>query len=419
MTIFQKLLLAPLLSLLLFGSFLLYTYSATQSNNEDISEIKSDFIPVLELANDNITTFNALRDIFKDAVVTREPQWLEEGQLLLDKLNSNLDHLTGFSTLVNAQDTANLKLNINRYYNHSNTLASTILSNPEALATDNALFHQVERYHNLSVSGLESFRSGLQTRFQNTVGNIETSMTHIMLTGIAVSVVLFVTVLTLTIWVSVSTRRQLLALIDGVKELTRGRTDFSRRLTLSSNDELGTLSHWFNKLADKMEQDYKAVETISITDKLTQLNNRNRTDSFFSQALKSALNKNEPLSILMVDVDHFKKINDNHGHLTGDQVLIAVAEILKSRALTHEFIGRWGGEEFIVIIPGGDLETALSRGEDIRLAVKNHVFPEVASLTVSIGAAAATAEDTTDSLLIRADANLYEAKNLGRDQVRG
>lgn len=418
MTIFQKLLVAPILSLLLFGSFLIYTYHSARQNRDAITEIKRDFIPVLELANDNITTFTALRDVFKDAVVTRESQWLEDGRQLRDKLNSNLDRLKGFNTLVTGPEIENLRSDLNRYYNHSNTLAATILSNPEALSADNALFHQVEYYHNLSNKGLEAFKSGVQARFHSTVGSIETSMARIMLTGVLMSLVLFITVLAITLWVSVSTRKQLLSLIDGVKELARGRTDFSRRLTISGKDELANLSHWFNRLADKMEQDYKAVETISITDKLTQLNNRNRTDSFFSQTLKTALTEGQPLSILMVDVDHFKRINDTHGHLRGDEVLIAVADILKKEAQPQEFIGRWGGEEFIVIIPG-EAPLARARAERLRQAVKNHRFPEVGNITVSIGTATAMPGDSTDALLIRADGNLYEAKRQGRDQVIG
>jgi len=202
-----------------------------------------------------------------------------------------------------------------------------------------------------------------------------------------------------------------------MKELALGGSDFSRRLERTSKDELGLLIYWFNKLSDKLEQDYVDLETISITDKLTQLNNRTRTDVFFPKAIQKAMKKNQPLCAVLLDIDFFKKINDNHGHLVGDKILQSMAGLLKDNAGQRDFIGRWGGEEFIIILPNSDGNIAYKKMETLRKEIEEFDFSDVKQVTVSFGVTMAIPGDTSETIMARADKCLYMAKDKGRNCV--
>jgi diguanylate cyclase (GGDEF)-like protein len=126
---------------------------------------------------------------------------------------------------------------------------------------------------------------------------------------------------------------------------------------------------------------------------------------------------------LLLDIDHFKRINDTFGHATGDRVLQLVAQQLRNALRPGEFFGRVGGEEFLVVLPTADLRSAHQRAESLRTQVSaidiSTVAPELSRLTASIGVAISRPGDSTRTILQRADAALYRAKASGRDRVLG
>jgi len=156
---------------------------------------------------------------------------------------------------------------------------------------------------------------------------------------------------------------------------------------------------------------------ISQIDHLTKISNRTRLDSIFMQELDRAKRYKRDLSIILLDIDYFKRINDEFGHLAGDGVLIEFVQAASESIRTTDFIGRWGGEEFLVICPETGTEQAQILAERIRISVKNRQFSTGLEHTVSIGVASFGEGDTADSMLLRADAAMYEAKNSGRDRV--
>lgn len=141
----------------------------------------------------------------------------------------------------------------------------------------------------------------------------------------------------------------------------------------------------------------------------------------FTDELKRIERENEHLSALMMDIDHFKNINDEYGHQTGDYVLSKIGEILHSTLGRQNIVGRYGGEEFTAILPDTALPDAMVLAEDIRSAIENKEFIHNGhkfSLTISIGVAEFISDDTPDSLISRADTALYSAKSAGRNCVR-
>ena len=161
------------------------------------------------------------------------------------------------------------------------------------------------------------------------------------------------------------------------------------------------------------------LEKMATTDELTTLLNRREIIRLLELEIARAERQNSALSIMMLDLDHFKAINDNHGHLAGDRALISTAERFKQLVRKTDFIGRVGGEEFLVILPDTDINNAFELAERVRQALQQHITdnPSEPGCTVSIGVAQCRAGDNLYSLIQRADETLYQAKSNGRNCV--
>jgi len=164
-----------------------------------------------------------------------------------------------------------------------------------------------------------------------------------------------------------------------------------------------------------VEQNLK-LEEMSRTDFLTNLNNRRTLFERLEYEMKRVARTKEPLSVLLLDIDHFKKVNDTHGHLVGDKVLIEVAKLIKSSIRITDIPGRYGGEEFLVIRPACDAQGAMRVAETLRQNVQNAEFAAGLKITIS-GGIKLYGQGTADELIEAADQNLYRAKKNGRNQI--
>ena len=162
------------------------------------------------------------------------------------------------------------------------------------------------------------------------------------------------------------------------------------------------------------------IEALATLDSLTDLPNRRGFDLLAAQSLHEAQRESEPLTALLFDLDHFKRLNDSHGHLAGDAVLSGFAQDLKSSLRQADIICRWGGEEFIVLLKNTDSSKALLLAEKIRKRIEQQSYSyegKSLHIAVSIGLTVLQSEDTLHSLLARADHALYRAKQSGRNQI--
>jgi diguanylate cyclase (GGDEF)-like protein len=159
------------------------------------------------------------------------------------------------------------------------------------------------------------------------------------------------------------------------------------------------------------------LELLATRDQLTGAYNRNKFDDLIHNELSRLDRYNQPFSLMMFDIDHFKHINDTYGHHTGDLVLAELAQLLKTHLRETDTLTRWGGEEFLILSPGIGLEQAVAMAWKIHNLVAEHTFPAAGHLTISLGVTEARPGDTPDDLLIRADTALYEAKDKGRSRV--
>jgi len=198
-----------------------------------------------------------------------------------------------------------------------------------------------------------------------------------------------------------------------------------KRSRLTNGDILRVGSSIFKFLSGPgVEASYhEEIYRMTIIDTLTGANNRRFLIDFIEREIARSVRHGRPLSLLLFDIDHFKRINDTHGHLTGDEVLKGVSRRLSTRVRTEELLARYGGEEFVVVVPETDHQAALILGEEYRALVADEPFPcdgHVVEVTISIGVATLEGEEIDpEAFFKRADDKLYEAKRAGRNRVAG
>jgi diguanylate cyclase (GGDEF)-like protein len=185
---------------------------------------------------------------------------------------------------------------------------------------------------------------------------------------------------------------------------------FLRRLF---NSYMRTLESYQNKIEIKNRTLSKLVNI----DHLTKTNNRKSIESILQKEFKRAKRYDHPLSLMILDIDDFKNINDTYGHNVGDKTLRDLVKVILSDIRESDYFGRWGGEEFILVATDTSLEDAMVLAEKIRQSIKAHEFSKSYNVTCSIGVAQCQSEEEPDTLVHHADLALYEAKNQGKDNV--
>jgi len=162
------------------------------------------------------------------------------------------------------------------------------------------------------------------------------------------------------------------------------------------------------------------LRRMALLDPLTELANRRYAEITLGSRLSEMNRYGWALGVLFVDIDHFKEINDRHGHVAGDDALRMVARTLRNTARASDFVGRWGGEEFIVLLPNATATELISAAERFRALIESsglRLPSGLLSVTASIGATLARLEETPESVVRRADALMYQAKREGRNRV--
>jgi diguanylate cyclase (GGDEF)-like protein len=203
---------------------------------------------------------------------------------------------------------------------------------------------------------------------------------------------------------------------DGIKSI-KDTGDLSVRIPNASNDEIGFISTIFNEMLTTVGTLMTEKERLAETDKLTGAYNRMKFDSLLMHEFGRAERYKTPLSLIMFDFDHFKRINDTFGHNAGDTVLVETARIVRETVRDVDFFARWGGEEFMVLTPGVDINGAQETAERLRKIIEGHEFENVGRVTASFGVTRSSEKDTPDDFCKRADEALYMAKERGRNMV--
>ena len=189
--------------------------------------------------------------------------------------------------------------------------------------------------------------------------------------------------------------------------------------TVIVKDENNKITNFVGYLTDITELKNTEIELkkISRTDRLTKVNNRLYTDDILENQYYRYKRDNEACSVIIIDIDHFKSVNDNHGHLVGDKVLVEFARVLGLSIRKGDILGRWGGEEFLIILPHTKLNEAMQLAEKLRKIISENKFPIIGRMTASFGVSTFVEHSSVDILIDTADKALYESKKNGRNCV--
>ncbi|WP_022724409.1 GGDEF domain-containing protein [Rhodopseudomonas sp. B29] len=209
---------------------------------------------------------------------------------------------------------------------------------------------------------------------------------------------------------------------DQIKSIVERLVVSTREMHRTNSELEERLSHSKQEIAN-LQVSLETIRAESVTDTLTGLGNRKHFDRAVTEAIRNAAASQEPLSLLLMDIDHFKMFNDNYGHLTGDQVLRLVGMTLKQSIKGRDITARYGGEEFAVVLPNTALRQAITVADNIRRSVMSKELKKKSTgeilgrVTISAGVSTLRPGEDSDSLIERADGCLYAAKRNGRNRV--
>jgi diguanylate cyclase (GGDEF)-like protein len=205
--------------------------------------------------------------------------------------------------------------------------------------------------------------------------------------------------------------------MDVIDKIKHGRTDFKK--IIFCKDEIGTFTEHLFDIKEQRDKDFENLRQLSITDPLTNTKNRRAFFEISEKFFKLARRKELDLCIILIDIDHFKKVNDTYGHIIGDEILKFLVKQLDKELRDSDILARYGGEEFIVLLPDTDLDGGVKTAEKIRKAIEEETYKgdvEVA-ITISLGVAQLQNEKIINDLIRKSDEALYKAKNNGRNRV--
>jgi len=200
--------------------------------------------------------------------------------------------------------------------------------------------------------------------------------------------------------------------IEEIDQLNKNFEDMTGRLEKRTQELIRTE-------VEKLEQEQESERLLimTMTDPLTRLYNRVKVDEILDYEVVQSKRYNRNLAVILLDLDHFKMVNDDFGHQVGDDVLIHVAELLRDNTRVSDTVARWGGEEFIIVCTTTSLDEVYNIAEKLRQCIEVHFFPMGRQLTASFGVAQYILGESKESLIKRADDALYEAKKISRNLV--
>ncbi len=277
----------------------------------------------------------------------------------------------------------------------------------DTLAESKIAFDTIRRDYKEATNEIKQLKLQMEERSQNSV--------MIMLTIFCFGILLM---LVLAVYYII---RHLTNLVQPIVELEQSVTSYSRKdFTVSvpeyhKDDELGRLITGIERMRTELKGKFFTLESIAYKDGLTGINNRRTADYYLTKFIDKAPMEND-LSIILIDIDHFKDFNDKYGHLEGDRLLIHVAAVLQKNIKTFDVLARFGGEEFILILPKTKYSCALNVAERLRKAIERESLDSY-QIRASFGVTAFEKGDTYTSFIHKADTALYKAKANGRNRV--
>ena len=345
----------------------------------------------------------------------------EEYQLKRQVIENHLTMLLEFSREKPAQ--YNAVREIQRDWQQITTLCQRIIApvDPQPLTNSRELKDQLRQQLKTTLQEIQQLNYRL-IAFQNDANLVHAELVRAQVRQLVTLISLLALGLAVLFayTLSQSITAPLQSLEAGVEKLSMG--DLSHRIVLETEDEFGHLAEMFNLMALKLERSQQDLSRLATLDELTEVYNRREFNRLLAVETERSQRNNQIVSLIMLDIDHFKQLNDTFGHQAGDLALYEVAQRLKREVRPGDIVCRYGGEEFAIILPATTRTDSMAIAERIRAALVQQpvILPsqQRIEMTASLGVAAFPEHATTKEHLIKkADQALYTAKHSGRNRV--
>lgn len=420
-SILKKFLLAPLFGLILVLPFYFFIFLVMLDMKQYVNDVNSELMPLHEISNGNILLLEKIVNEMNSAVIAKEIDWIASCDNNADNIRDNLNRYANSSYKKDIEETLSA---FNNYYKTSRDVSVKIINSSYQYENiENDTKNLVQKYNTIDAL-FKNLKNETKTDIEKNINSLYDSTSFILLNGNFIFLIWLIISSVVIFIVYRDLRYKIKRIIDDSNKIAMGDVDFEKRLCIVSFDELGQIIKSINIFIDKLQKNHeelsnakKELDTLYITDRLTNVYNRVKIDEIIDIELKKKNRLGSTFSIILLDIDNFKLVNDTHGHLVGDLILKEFADILKNNIRDIDFLGRWGGEEFMIVCLQTDEKGAAALSENLRVKIEEFNFTKVGKMTASFGVSTCKKDDDAKSIIDNADKALYKAKENGRNQV--
>jgi len=406
LSILSKLLIPQIIALIIGMGYITYTYQSISKISDNYTNIKDKMIPALEKSKTNLMLLKQIANDFTFATISSEEDFLKLPQKYNKQILHNLSTISDMTGI----DTSSYQRAYKRYFDFTYNLIEDMIKKQ---SQDDKKIEKVLNYYNKTRQDFIDLNQQVDSMIsQKTSWGFDTlKQFHkdILLFG----VLLYLIISIISLFIYKGLQKNFLKLISDISTVRQSGT-IKEKIAQFSKNEFGMLAQELNAVFKDFNEAYQNLENIANQDKLTQLYNRVYMDKKIEELTK----QKQTFGIIIIDIDHFKRINDNYGHITGDYVLKTFANVIKTSVSHSDILGRWGGEEFLVLVPKcDDIHRLKLKAEKIRISIEDYEFEEVKHITASFGCSIYHPNSNFSETLIQADKALYKAKDRGRNRV--
>ena len=406
----------PNIIILTFGFiYILSILNQTNKISKNNLILQNKLLPMVQLTISNNNLLKKISESFTFAVLSSEKDLL---------LNVNKNSLTIIENTKKLASYNIVKIDKNilkvfdEYLEISYKVSASLINNNSLVFSSSSEVQESLIKYRIVNKQFKTLENNLKDLIKLNTHSTNTQINNLILNTIITAGMLYLFVFLISYFIYSDFKNKFLLFLNHLNDLKVSKVKSIKHI---AKDEFGVLSSELNDIFDNFEKKYNAldneklkIETIAKTDKLTNLFNRHYVD----ELLVEIKTKRQPYSLIIIDIDNFKSVNDTYGHLVGDDVLVRLSSILTSKLRKHDILARWGGEEFILLIPGNSESKLLLLCEKLRKSIFDAKFDTVGNITISLGC---TVFDNFNveikDAIKNADDGLYEAKKTGKNKT--
>ena len=415
----QRTLIPPSLAMLLAIAFMTIIFIQTNRVANSTTLLQYSLIPILEKSAQNQALLQRISEKLTFATLSSEIEFMENANEYSNIIKDNLLFISNDKSvdIVSAQKALN---EFDLYFAQAKVITTTLTKSEDIEGLNHHEVNKLVHSYNQVSLTFNTLHKEVQSSIKRHTDEIEYRMNAILIDGSTTAIVLLIFLFIMSYVIYLNFQRRFVNLIQDIGNISDNKNNLILALQKFSNDEFGILSNKLNTLFqsfgehyDKLNIEKSKIEEMAKRDQLTNLYNRHHIVNVFNNFDKS----DTLYGVIMLDIDNFKLINDTHGHQVGDDVLIKIANTLALFTRDGDITGRWGGEEFLIIVPQTTIENLHQIAEKTRKRIQELDFDVAGKLSASFGITLSQKNVASHIILKQADEALYEAKENGRNNT--